>query len=199
MERLKKAYEALDLLQAIDIPISTEQKNIVAQLEKDYLREEVIPLFEQEMLPLVENMRNSFELEVTYSKDEGLDITLVEHSKIQAQINGSDQPSRKQKKYIIRVIFPDNHVSCNKMVLETLLDVVRYAGPRNVQKLGINIMGGNLVSSELNENERYRIGQKEIEPGLYVCTYSSTDTKYDQIKTINRLLKLGLKIEKQML
>lgn len=199
MERLKKAYEALDLLQAIDIPISTEQKNIVAQLEKDYLREEVIPLFEQEMLPLVENMRNSFELEVTYSKDEGLDITLVEHSKIQAQINGSDQPSRKQKKYIIRVIFPDNHVSCNKMVLETLLDVVRYAGPRNVQKLGINIMRGNLVSSELNENERYRIGQKEIEPGLYVCTYSSTDTKYDQIKTINRLLKLGLKIEKQML
>lgn len=199
MERLKKAYEALDLLQAIDIPISTEQKNIVAQLEKDYLREEVIPLFEQEMLPLVENMRNSFELEVTYSKDEGLDITLVEHSKIQAQINGSDQPSRKQKKYIIRVIFPDNHVSCNKMVLETLLDVVRYAGPRNVQKLGINIMGGNLVSSELNENERYRIGQKEIEPGLYVCTYSSTDTKYEQIKTINRLLKLGLKIEKQML
>lgn len=199
MERLKKAYEALDLLQAIDIPISTEQKNIVAQLEKDYLREEVIPLFEQEMLPLVENMRNSFELEVTYSKDEGLDITLVEHSKIQAQINGSDQPSRKQKKYIIRVIFPDNHVSCNKMVLETLLDVVRYAGPRNVQKLGINIMGGNLVSSELNENERYRIGQKEIEPGLYVCTYSSTDTKYDQIKTINRLLNLGLKIEKQML
>lgn len=199
MERLKKAYEALDLLQAIDIPISTEQKNIVAQLEKDYLREEVIPLFEQEMLPLVENMRNSFELEVTYSKDEGLDITLVEHSKIQAQINGSDQPSRKQKKYIIRVIFPDNHVSCNKMVLETLLDVVRYAGPRKVQKLGINIMGGNLVSSELNENERYRIGQKEIEPGLYVCTYSSTDTKYDQIKTINRLLNLGLKIEKQML
>lgn len=199
MERLKKAYEALDLLQAIDIPINTEQKNIVAQLEKDYLREEVIPLFEQEMLPLVENMRNSFELEVTYSKDEGLDITLVEHSKIQAQINGSDQPSRKQKKYIIRVIFPDNHVSCNKMVLETLLDVVRYAGPRNVQKLGINIMGGNLVSSELNENERYRIGQKEIESGLYVCTYSSTDTKYDQIKTINRLLNLGLKIEKQML
>ena len=57
-------------------------------------------------------------------------------------------------------------------------------------------MGDNLVSTELNPNERYRVGQKEVETGLYVCTYSSTDTKYEQIKTINRELNLGLKIEK---
>lgn len=63
----------------------------------------------------------------------------------------------------------------------------------------IIIMGGNLVSSILHENERYRVGQKEVEPGLYVCTYSSTDTKYEQIKTINQRLNLGLRIERQML
>ncbi len=65
--------------------------------------------------------------------------------------------------------------------------------------LGIYIMGGNLVSSELHSNERYRVGQKEVEPGLYVCTYSSTDTKYDQIQKINKELDLGLIIEKKML
>ena len=68
-----------------------------------------------------------------------------------------------------------------------------------VMKLGIIIMGDNLVSAELNSNERYRVGQKEVEPGLYVCTYSSTDTKYEQIRKINRDLGLGLKIEKVML
>ena len=85
------------------------------------------------------------------------------------------------------------------MVWETLVDVVRYAGAQRVMNLGIIIMGDNLVSSELNSNARYRVGQKEVEPGLYVCTYSSTDTKYDQIRKINRELELDLKIEKVML
>ena len=174
MEKLQKAYLAIDLLKSIDMPISSEQLSILARIEKEYLREEVIPLFEQEITPLVKDMRNSFELEVTFSMKDGLDVTLVDRPKVQAQLFSNAQPSRRQKKYIIRVVFPDNHVSCNHMVWETLVDVVRFAGPERVQ-------------------------QKEVEPGLYVCTYSSTDTKYDQIKTINSRLNLGLKIEKQML
>ena len=87
----------------------------------------------------------------------------------------------------------------NKMVWETLMDVIRYAEPENVQRLGIIVMGGNIVSNELLENERYRVGQKEVKPGLYVNTYSSTDTKYEQIKKINRSLDLGLIVEKVML
>lgn len=199
MEKLQKAYLAIDLLKSIDMPISSEQLSILARIEKEYLREEVIPLFEQEITPHVKDMRNSFELEVTYSMKDGLDVTLVDRPKVQTQLFSNAQPSRRQKKYIIRVVFPDNHVSCNHMVWETLVDVVRFAGPERVQQLGITIMGGNLVSRELHENERYRVGQKEVEPGLYVCTYSSTDTKYDQIKTINSRLNLGLRIEKQML
>ena len=87
----------------------------------------------------------------------------------------------------------------NMMVWETLMDVIRYAEPENVQRLGIIVMGGNIVSNELLENERYRVGQKEVKPGLYVNTYSSTDTKYEQIKKINRSLDLGLIVEKVML
>ena len=60
-------------------------------------------------------------------------------------------------------------------------------------------MADNLVSPELNANERYRIGQKEVAPGLYACTYFSTDTKYEQIRKINRDLGLNQRIEKVML
>ena len=60
-------------------------------------------------------------------------------------------------------------------------------------------MGDNLVSPDLNPNERYRVGQKEVGNGLYVCTYSSTDTKYEEIRRINKELDLGLRIEKVML
>lgn len=200
MNKLDKVYEALDILQSLEIPISSEQRSIIKNLEKDYLREEVMPLFEQELEHHVEKLINRFNLEVSYTKEDGLEISLIERPRVVMQTLFEDKrPSKRQKKYIIRVQFPDNHVSCNQHVWETLVDVVRYAGPERVQGLNITIMGGNLVSKELFENERYRVGQKEVEPGLYVCTYSSTDTKYEQIKEINRRLNLGLQIAKQML
>ena len=67
MEILDKAYEAIDILSSINIPISSEQKLIIARLEKEFLREELMPLFKRKMQPLVQNMRNNFELEVTFS------------------------------------------------------------------------------------------------------------------------------------
>ena len=200
MDRLDKAYQAFELLNSIDIPISAEQRAVVSNLEKEYLRDEVLPLFKEELKQYVENLQNKFDMEVSYTKEGGLDIVLVDKPRVQSlSIFEDDRKPKRQKKYIIRVVFPDNHVSCSPHVWETLVDVVRFAGPLNVQKLNMNIMGGNLVSRELHANERYRVGQKEVEPGLYVCTYSSTDVKLEQIKQINRRLNLGLQIAKQML
>lgn len=200
MEKLDKAYEAVEMLKALGLPVSTEQIKAIAMMERQYLREEVIPQVTREMEPLVKQMHNKFRLEVTYSQENGLDIQVIDRKPIQQNLFPSlKESSKRERKYIIRVVFPDNHVSCSKMVWETLVDVVRYAGAREVMSLGISIMGDNLVSSELNPNERYRVGQKEVEEGLYVCTYSSTDTKYDQIRKINRDLGLGLRVEKIML
>jgi len=200
MDKLKKAYEAVEMLKALGLPISSDQTIAIAQMERQYLREEVIPLIAQEMEPLVEQLRNKFNMEVTYNKEDGLDIQLIDKKPIQENLFPSEaKSSKRQRKYIIKVIFPDNHMSCSKMVWETLVDVIRFAGAQKVRNLGIYIMGDNLISSELNANERYRVGQKEVEPGLYVCTYSSTDTKYEQIKRINRELGLGLKLEKVLL
>lgn len=200
MENLDKAYKAMAMLKELGLPVSTEQIKAIAIMESQYLRDEVIPQVTKEMEPLVEQLQNKFKLELTYSQEDGLDIQVVEKKPVQESLfNATTNSSKRQRKYIIRVVFPDNRVSCSKMVWETLVEVVRYAGAENVMKLNIIIMGDNLVSTELNPNERYRVGQKEVEPGLYVCTYSSTDTKYEQIKKINRYLGLGLKIEKVML
>lgn len=199
MEKLQKAYEAIEILKSLGLPVSSEQMKGIAKMEREYLSEEVIPLLEGELQSLVENMKTRFQLEVTYSAEAGLDVNLIDRIPRQEALFQSDVEPRRQRKYIIRVTFPDKHISCNKMVWETLMDVVRYAEPERVQNLGIIVMGGNLVSNELLENERYRVGQKEVKPGLYVNTYSSTDTKYEQIKKINRSLNLGLIIEKVML
>ena len=200
MERLDQAYEAVEMLKELGLPISNEQVMAIAKMERQYLREEVIPQVTKEMEPLVNQMHNKFRLEVTYSHDGGLDIQVVDKKPQQVNLfTSKPEPIRRQKKYIIRVVFPDNHVICSRMVWETLVEVIRFAGPNKVKKLGIFIGGDNLVSSVLNSNDTYRNAQKEVEPGLYVFTHSSTDAKYDQIRKINRELGLGLKIEKMML
>ena len=198
--RLEKAYEAVAMLEELGLPVSTEQKQAITIMERQYLREEVIPQITKEMEPLVEHMHNKFRLDVSYCKEKGLDIQIVDKKPVQGNLFSiGSEPTRRQKKYIIRVVYPDGHAFCSKMVWETLVDVVKYAGAEKVRALNINIMGDNLVSPDLNPNERYRVGQKEVGNGLYVCTYSSTDTKYDEIRKINKDLDLGLRIEKVML
>ncbi len=128
---------------------------------------------------------------------------------VQAYINGDtsvitreeeekqdDTQKKRVSRYIIRVKYPDGRVFESNLVWETLVDVVKYAGPEKVEKLNILCMGDNLVSSRLNENPIYRSAQKEIGRGLYVCTYSSTDIKYKQIVRINLDCRLGLEVEK---
>lgn len=200
MEKLNKAYEAVEMLEALGLPVSQEQLNAVAQMERDYLRDEIIPLIKQEMEPLVEKMKNKFHLLLSYSSENGLDIRITEPVKqVQSVLPAETANSYRKKKFIIRVTFPDKRVSCHKIVTKTFIDVIKYAGARNVKRLGIMSLGMNLVSDSLHENEKYQIYQHEIEPGLYVCTYCNTDRKIEFLKSINRELKLNLIIEKVML
>jgi hypothetical protein len=200
MEKLDKAYEAIEMLKALGLPVSAEQTKAIAIMERQYLREEVIPQVTKEMEPLVEQMHNKFRLEVSYGQNEGLDIQVVYKKPVQESLFPSPQvPTKRQKKYIIRIVYPDGRAFCSKMVWETLVEVVKYAGAERVRALGIHLMGDNLVSPNLNPNEKYRVGQKEVGNGMYVCTYSSTDTKYEEIRRINKELGLGLRIEKVML
>ena len=200
MNKLDKAYEAVNLLENLGLPVSSEQLNAIAQMEKNYLREEIIPLIKQELEPMVQNMRNQFNMKVVYTKENGLDILLSEpNMQSLNQLQGTDDRNYRKKKFIIRVKFPNNHVSCQKIVSNTFADVIKYAGPRNVEQLGIMLLGENIISSSLMENEKYASGQQEIEPGLYLCTYCDTEKKYEILKVINRELNLNLSIEKVLL
>lgn len=200
MEKLDKAYEAIEMLETLGLPVSIEQLNAVAQMEKDYLRDEIIPLIKQELEPLVSKMRNHYKMEVTYSKGKGLDIQLSEPI-VQSRnlFPSAEDRGYRKKKYIIRVLFPNNRVSCQKIVSNTFADVIKYAGAKNVERLGITLFGENIISSSRLENERYAAAQQEIEPGIFVCTYCDTDKKMEILKTINRELDLNLKIEKVLL
>lgn len=121
------------------------------------------------------------------------DTSVVDHWENSSQ---EESLKRSSSRYIIHVKYPNGSEFSSNLVWETLVDVVKYAEPELVQQLNITCMGDNLVSSRLNENPLYRSAQKDIGRGLYVCTYSSTDTKFKQIERINQELQLGLIVEK---
>ena len=200
MDKLTKLYEAVEMLEALGLPVSIEQRNAIDKMEKDYLQDEIIPLIKQELEPMVEKLRNQFNMKIIYNKDSGLDIKLSEPQKKDLGLLPSiDDRGYRKKKFIIRVKFPDNRVSCQKIVSNTFADVIKYAGARNVERLGITLFGENIISSARLENERYAAAQQEIEPGIYLCTYCDTDKKLEIIKMINRELNLNLVIEKVLL
>ena len=104
MEQLKKAYEAIEMLRALELPVSDEQLRAIAKLEKEYLQNEIIPLLKQELEPFVTKLRSKLQMEVTFDKDEGFNMQLVEQTeRKQTSINkdADSVPTRDTSKYSI--------------------------------------------------------------------------------------------------
>ena len=99
----------------------------------------------------------------------------------------------KQSRQKICVQYPDGHISNHSKVMQTLVDVVIFAGPERVRDLNIIICNDNLVTSNLNPI--YMNSYKDVGNGLYVNTCSDTKKKYAQIMEINEGLDLGLIVE----
>lgn len=114
-------------------------------------------------------------------------------SLIETPVSKPRKCSARQK---IQVTFPDGKIVCEKQVVKVLLAVINYAGVDKVYKLGIT-MGKNAGSPLIDDtiNQKYANAFKPLEGGLYVNTCSNTSTKLSQIKQINEVLNLGLKIE----
>ena len=102
----------------------------------------------------------------------------------------STQPFKLSSRQKIWVQFPDGHISNHARVMQTLVDVVIFAGPERVRDLNIIVCGDNLVTSNLNPT--YTKAYKEVGEGLYVNTASDTKRKYQQIMEINEALDLDL-------
>ena len=199
MEKLDKAYEGMEMLRNIGLPISKDQIKGIYDLEAQYLTEEVIPQIKEVMEPLVHKVMNGFKMVVTVGEQEEVNVELLP-PETENTVNQRETNSKKrQKKFVIKVIYPDGHAVCSRMVWETLYDVVKYAGVQRVRKLGLWLRGTNIISDQVEEDDRYRNSQKEVEPGVYLQTCSTTEVKYEQIKEINKQLSLGLKIEKVLI
>lgn len=74
MENLSTAYEAIELLESLGLPISQEQLQQVKQLEQQYIDDVIVPHIKKECEPLLEDLVRGCHLIINYSKENGLDI-----------------------------------------------------------------------------------------------------------------------------
>lgn len=93
----------------------------------------------------------------------------------------------------IVVTFKDGSTLVSKSTTETFIAAIKAAGVAEVQSLGLIVGGIPLVADKVNE--KYSSEHKEIAPGKYVVTHSSSATKVRTLKRISDALNLGWDIK----
>ncbi len=105
-------------------------------------------------------------------------------------VEGIDTSTNRAK---IKVQFPNGRVFQPNKVLETLVEVVKFAGPEKVRALNINVCGDNLITK--NPLPRYVKPCKPVGDGWLCNTCSDTLKKLEQIQYISEKLNLGIVAE----
>lgn len=190
-DKLKKAYEAVEMLRALDLPVSREQLNAIADLERECLMEEVTPRIKKILRPIVKNMNTSFRIDISYTPETGLVINTVDNKRpYRRSKDESDTNHRSRTKVgTLRVTYPDGRVIEHNKASQTLVDVIESIGFENVEKLKWTVTSQPFVSKE-----RHLHRQQERD-GWYITTHSSTPFKKKQIEDLSKRFKLRLKVE----
>ena len=95
----------------------------------------------------------------------------------------------------IRVVLDDGREICEKQVVNTLIEIIKYAGVDNVRALNITMgKNGGALLVDTKINHKYSNAFKELGNGLYANTCSDTTTKFLQIQKINDALNLKMHI-----
>ena len=94
----------------------------------------------------------------------------------------------------IRVTFPDETVIYNKHnVTDTFVKTIRRVGAKKIQSLNMRCGKYPLISKHKHGKKSAR--WHDVGYGFYVDTNTNTSTKLEQLKGINKKLRLGLRIK----
>lgn len=190
-DKLQKAYEAVEMLKALDLPVSREQLNAIAEMERECLLEEVTPRIQKILKPIVKNMNTSFRIDISYTPETGLVINTLDNKRPNRRTTDESESGRRTRTKVgtLRVTYPDGRVIEHNKASQTLVDVVESIGFENVEKLHWTVTSQPFVSKE-----RHPHRQQERD-GWYITTHSSTPFKKKQIEDLSKLFKLKLKVE----
>lgn len=125
------------------------------------------------------------------SEDLNLNLQVDFVSVVSHEVIGINPATSTRAK--IKVTLPNGRVIQCAKVLDTLIEVIKYAGVENVRNLDIGINNDNLITNKVTPT--YEMSLKPLGNGSFVHTNSSTETKLEQIQRISDDLNLLLIVE----
>ena len=217
-EELKKAYEAIEMLKALELPVSNEQMIKIYELEETYIKEEIIPIIKSGIEPLVKDMMGNFHLDVSYSKDDGLKVHYLNNygnhennrgrrkttettyksekpKTVEAQLDTLNTVfgTKKKQASTLKVYREDDTIIEEATSALTFCETIKEIGAEKVFNLFIPLDGNYLVMK--TKNSDVRSDMHYVGDGYYVNTHSNTMTKKRHLERIFHELNLSWKVE----
>lgn len=197
MDKLDKAYEGLELLKAIGIPVSDEQLQKIKEMEKEYLETEIIPLLKQEIKPLVEKMTTRFSALINFIPGEDLEIKLVERPQ-GSSVTIPQEPPRgettRSSSLGFSVHFPDGQVIKHANAKATLIESLQKMGLERVSAFKERTFKDYCLVDKRERTDQYNC--QEYVDGWYVYINMSNETKMYLLSKVGEMLNINLKIVK---
>lgn len=135
MTKLEKAYEALEMLKNLDLPISFEQLEIIETLEKQKIEKEISGAVKKLLAQKTNGMMTSFSFNVMYSPETGVAVSvanarLKNNRNTENETNVTIQKPKKSRTvksrtHILRVTFPDGTIIEDSKVSQTLVKCIK--------------------------------------------------------------------------
>lgn len=88
-ENLSTAYDAIELLESLGLPVSPEQLLQVKQLEQQYIDDVIVSHIKEECEPLLEDLIGGCHLIIDYSREKGLDIRPASEADLSPRIDST--------------------------------------------------------------------------------------------------------------
>lgn len=198
MSKLSDIKAALKQVEALGMPISSEQKRALKMAENNYIQTDIIPKIKESVKGIFGDVEHKVKIIIDYDGNPNnepnvyKDSAPVDASTFSPNLFGEEQ-EEKSRNTGLRVTFPDGR-KLQDRGFEVLMAVVKEVGPDLVHEMDITCCGLPLVDDHRSEG-RYGKDQKELPGGYWLITNSNTIMKKSQIDAISDNLGLNLKVE----
>ena len=198
MDKLDKAYEGLEMLKEIGMPVSKEQLCHIKDMEKDYLESEIIPLIKSELQPFVEKLLNNFCMKLDINPGRELDISLFDKTEKTDSAEASQfyrNGSSRAASLGFSVFFPDGTVIKDSDAKATFLAAVKKMGLEKVARFKDRTFKGYKLVDRAKRMDCDFVCQEYVD-GWYVYVAMSNETKMELLSKAAKMLEVDIRIVK---
>ena len=210
MTKLEKLYTSIKGLQDLGLPLGEEMLKAVDELEEQLIKTEILPSLSQNIEPLLSEIQRELVLVVEYKPGTPISVALSRKTNITELIDAKkleldpevvhkSRGNRRKKEGKVAprtglcVHMRDGSFIQEKDAATTFTKAIMRAGLIPVRELNLKFCGINIVSTTIDS--KYGKAQREVAPGLYVLTHSSTKDKARKLQKISDALHLDWRIE----